>query len=54
MRETEYISPRGNRIIIRDPLEPGTPEWDEREKRWRRATAEYMRKELIRQAQQNK
>ena len=50
MRTTEFISPRGNILVIHDPLEPGTPEWDARQKRWERAVAEFGRKELQRRA----
>ena len=51
MREVEYIAPCGARVIVRDPLEPGTPEWDERMKRWKRALGDYMKSELIRKGE---
>lgn len=44
MRVTEIVTPKGHIVRIHDPLEPGTPEWDARQKRWEQAFAEFAKK----------
>lgn len=46
MRITELTTAKGNIVRIHDPLTPNTPEWEARQKRWEKATADFARKAL--------
>lgn len=46
MNTTTIITKSGHVVRIHDPLTPNTPEWEARQKRWEKATAEFMRKAL--------
>ncbi len=40
---TEIKTSKGNIVRIRDPLKRGTPEWDARQEKWEKATADFVR-----------
>lgn len=43
MRTADYITPAGHHVRIHDPLEPGTPEWEARQLRWKKALADFAK-----------
>lgn len=46
MNTTTIITKSGHIVRIHDPLTRGTPEWDARQKRWEKATAEFAKKAM--------
>ena len=46
MNTTTIITKSGHIVRIHDPLTRGTPEWDARQQRWGRATAEFVKKAM--------
>ncbi|MBR2895201.1 MAG: hypothetical protein IKC03_06035 [Oscillospiraceae bacterium] len=43
MRTAEYIMPKGHIVRVHDHLDPGTPEYAARQKRWEKAVAEFAK-----------